>query len=259
MTLHSGTTTIAIAAPKRPAIPPDLSQAGAFMLGDPARGSQPDLFGRLSPTERALVTARGRRRGFQRGEAVFNQGHQHDGIFLIEEGLVRVFYTAASGREITLAYWLAGNFVGGPEIFGSGINVWSGTAARDTTGILLAGAELRALVERIPALSMGIIEGLIFKGSCYSLLAQMLGTLSVGERLVMVLQRLTRMYGVATGEGIAIATPFTHDDLAHMVGATRQWVSMTFRRLAEQGILRVRRGQILVLRPDWLDEHESLE
>jgi len=229
------------------------------MLGDSARGSQPDLFGKLSEEERARVIARGRRRRFLRGEAVFHQGNQHDGIFLIEEGLVRVFYTAASGREITLAYWMPGNFVGGPEIFGAGIHVWSGTAVRDTMGVMLAGAELRALVERIPALAMGIIEGLIFKGSCYSLLAQMLGTLSVGERLVLVLRRLTQMYGVATGEGTMIATPFTHDDLAHMVGATRQWVSMTFRRLAEQGVLRVRRGQILILKPAWLESREGLE
>ena len=130
---------------------------------------------------------------------------------------------------------------------------------RDTTGIMLAGAELRGLVERIPGLSMGIIEGLIFKGSCYSLLAQMLGTLSVGERLVLVLQRLTQMYGVATEDGTMIASPFTHDDLAHMVGATRQWVSMTFRRLAERGVLRVRRGQILILRPDWLNTRRDLD
>jgi CRP-like cAMP-binding protein len=228
------------------------------MLGDPARGSQPDLFGSLTPDERAQVTAKGRRKRFRSGEPVFLQGYQHDGIYIIEEGLVRVFYTAASGREITLAYWLAGNFVGGPEIFGVGTHVWSGTAARDTTGILLAGAELRSLVVRIPALSMGIIEGLIFKGSCYSLLAQMLGTRSVGERLVMVLQRLMRMYGVANEQGTMIATPFTHDDLAHMVGATRQWVSMTFRRLAEQGVLRVSRGQILILRPDWLESAEGI-
>ncbi len=234
-------------------------QPGAFMLGGPARGNQPDLFSRLGPDERAQVAARGRRRRFQRGESVFNQGGQHDGILLIEEGLVRVFHTAASGREITLAYWLSGNFVGGPEIFGAGIHVWSGTAVRDTTGIMLAGAELRTLVERIPSLSMGIIEGLIFKGSCYSLLAQILGTLSVGERLVLVLQRLTQMYGVAVADGTMIASPFTHDDLAHMVGATRQWVSMTFRRLAEQGVLRVRRGQILILQPDWLDVSRDLD
>ena len=153
-----------------------------------------------------------------------------------------MFYTAASGREITLAYWLSGNFVGGPEIFGTGFHVWSGTAVRDTTALMLAGIELRALVGRIPALSIGIIEGLIFKGACYSLLAQMLGTRSVGERMVLVLRRLAHLYGTAEGDGTMIAMPFTHDDLAHMVGATRQWVSMTFRRLAEQGVLRVRRG-----------------
>ncbi|MEJ2623384.1 MAG: cyclic nucleotide-binding domain-containing protein [Pseudolabrys sp.] len=54
---------------------------------------------------------------------VFLQGDEHKGIWLIEAGMVRTFYAAPSGRQITLAYWPAGHFVGGPEIFGGGQHV----------------------------------------------------------------------------------------------------------------------------------------
>jgi CRP-like cAMP-binding protein len=219
---------------------------------------QPDLLGALSEADRKVVMARGRRRTFKRGETVFRQDDSHDGIYLVEDGLVHVFYTAPSGREITLAYWAAGSFVGGPEVFGSGNHVWSGVAARESRLVWIGGADMRLLVQRFPAFALGIVDGLAFKGTCYSLLAQMLGTRSVVERLACVLCRLMELYGVRTKAGITVSSPFTHDNMANMVGATRQWVSMTLRRFADQGILVATRKDLIILRPDWLAEQREI-
>jgi len=242
------------AMPLRPSPSPRPSaERHSFMLTGEGPGQmQPDLLGALDGAGRAMVLERGRQRSFKRGTSVFRQGEPHDGIFLVEEGLVRVFYTASSGREITLAYWMPGSFVGGPEVFGAGSHVWSGIAARDTKALWLSGSDMRSLVQRLPGLSIGIIEGLVFKGQCYSLLAQMLGTRSVVERLACVLYRLMQQYGVQVDNGIQVSSPFTHDDMAHLVGATRQWVSMTLRRFADQGVLEVSRKNLIILQPDWL-------
>ncbi len=231
----------------------------AFLLTGEPGGPQPDLLGRLCAAGRAAVIARGRARVFRQGQPVFIQGDRHDGIYLIEQGLVRVFYTAPHGREITLAYWTAGNFVGGPEVFGAATHIWSGTAMRETTVLALSGDDMRDLAERWPALALGLIDGLAFKGTCYSQLAQALGTLSVVERLAAVLHRLVVLHGQATEDGISVLMPYTHDDLASMVGATRQWVSMTLRRFAERGVLRLARKRLLVLQPEWLAAQASGE
>ena len=89
-------------------------------------GGPPPLMEKLTPREREIVLKQGRRKVLNRGQTLFNQGAKHDGIYLIESGRIRVFYTSPLGREITLAYWRAGNFVGGPEVFGGGIHQWSG-------------------------------------------------------------------------------------------------------------------------------------
>ena len=138
----------------------------------------------------------GKRRVLYRGAQLFSQGSPQDGIFLIESGRIKVFYTAPSGREITLAYWHSGNFVGGPEVFKQGLHVWSGVAAVNSTVLHLPGDVLRRMVMTIPALAIGIIEGLTFKGQCYSALAQMLGTRSPTERLAQLLLHLMNLYGV---------------------------------------------------------------
>src|ERR1700737_3219105 len=73
---------------------------------------------RLSSGERTQIQNLGRQIIVRQGEAVFSQGDHHAGIFIIDRGQVRVYYTAPSGREITLAYWTPGHFIGGPEISG---------------------------------------------------------------------------------------------------------------------------------------------
>ena len=129
-----------------------------------AIGGPPSLFETLSPSEREAVIRCGKRRVIYRGQTLFNQGSRHDGIFVIETGRIRVFYTAPSQREITLAYWHPGNFVGGPEIFGGGVHQWSGVATSNSSVVLLPGKDLRKLVVEIPNLAIGLIEGLTFKG-----------------------------------------------------------------------------------------------
>jgi CRP/FNR family transcriptional regulator, cyclic AMP receptor protein len=217
-------------------------------------GGPPALLAALSPAERETVIKSGRRRVLYRGQTLFSQGARHDGIFLVETGRIRVFYTAPSQREITLAYWNPGNFVGGPEVFGGGIHQWSGIATSNSSVVHLPGKELRKLVLEIPSLAIGLIEGLTFKGRCYSALAQMLGTRSITERLAHPLLHLVDLYGVKDPEGVLIGAAFTHADLAHMVGATRQWVTISLKRMHDKNALVVRKSKIIVRRIEMLQE-----
>jgi CRP-like cAMP-binding protein len=225
--------------------------AGALLQTDtaPVSGGPPDLLSALTHEQVSRVFLHARPKTYDRGDMLFSQGEAHDGIYLIESGRVRVFYIAPSGREITLAYWHPGNFVGGPEVFGAGSHIWSGVAATNVAALHLPGAVLRTLAGQIPALAIGLIEGLSFKGKCYSAMAQMLGTRSVTERLAHLLLHLADLYGAPTPRGVLIATKFSHQDLANMVGATRQWVTMSLKRLDQQGVVALGRASITLCRP----------
>ena len=216
--------------------------------------SPPYLFQGLSDSEIAQVVGSGKRRVLYRGAQLFSQGSPQDGIYLIETGRIKVFYTAPSGREITLAYWHSGNFVGGPEVFKQGLHVWSGEAAVNSSVLHLPGDILRRMVMTIPALAIGIIEGLSFKGQCYSALAQMLGTRSPTERLAQLLLHLMNLYGVEERDGTLIAASFTHADLAHMTGVTRQSVTVSLKRFTELGILHAHGANIVIQNADLLSE-----
>jgi CRP-like cAMP-binding protein len=221
---------------------------------DALMGGPPGLFDGLSENERRKVLSHGSKRVLYKGDELFVQGALHDGIYFIETGRIRVFYIAPSGREITLAYWAPGHFVGGPDIFGGGLHQWSGVAASNSSVVRLPGKALRGLMTEFPPLAIGLLEGLAFKGRCYSALAQMLGTRSVTQRLAHLLLHLARAYGSETPDGTRIDAAFTHADLAHMVGATRQWVTISLKRLGERGILSSAKSGIVIHMPGKLAE-----
>lgn len=217
------------------------------------------LIGSLPLGARDRVRQFGFEAVYDRGAGIFRQGDQHDGIVVIESGMVRSFYTAPSGREITLAYWQPGNFVGGPEIFGGGVHMWSAVAVRPTSVIRLPGEGLRDLAREVPDLALAIIDALVFKARCYSSLAQMLGTRSLAQRLAQVLLHLAHTYGLEEGGEVAVATAFTHAEIANLIGATRQWVTISLNRMQKAGILRQNRGILVIQRIDLLAHAASSE
>ena len=91
----------------------------------------------------------GKRKVLYRGAHAVPPGKPARRHLLIESGRIKVFYIAPSGREITLAYWHSGNFVGGPEVFRQGLHIWSGAAAVNSTVLHLPGDVLRQMVMTI--------------------------------------------------------------------------------------------------------------
>ena len=211
---------------------------------DPASG--PNVLASLNEQESDHLLSVSSVRTFVEGGCVFEQGGRHDGIFIILAGQVRVYYTGPSGREITLAYWAPGNFIGGPDIFGESQHMWSGQAEEDTRVLHVPGRNLRQLAGQYPRLALALIDALAHKGKCFSAVIQMLGTRSAAERVAQLLVLMADLGGHRTTEGIVISRSLTQEDLAKMVGATRQWISATLDRFAEAGLIAMTTQSIVI-------------
>lgn len=223
-----------------------------MLLSPPPEGSgaPPDLLRRLVPETRAAVSALGRVREYRIDDAVFRQGELHDGIYIIESGMVKSFYVSEDGRELTLGYWAAGHYVGAPQVFGGGRHAWSSTAVVDTRCLWLPGSKLRELAARYSDLALALIDALVHKSQCYCALMQLLATHSMRVRLA----RLLGMLAEAEFAGPKVIS-LSHAELAAMIGSTRQWVSQSLCRFEKEGWLeRCEDGTYRVLNQDALHE-----
>lgn len=217
-----------------------------------AIGRQPNIFALLKQAQLDIVLACAERLRFAKGKTVFAQGQPQAGVFVIESGVLRTYYVAPNGREITLMYWQPGNLVGTPEVVGQGIYRWSGIAVAPTQVLAFKCSTLRSLIVEMPELALGIIEALEFKGKCFSVVIQMLGTMNVAARLAQALRTIADVHGLQSEEGIVIGAPFTHDALATLVGASRQWVTTELHKLEKKSIVRIYRRRIVITRPELL-------
>lgn len=206
----------------------------------------PNLLARLSDTARQAVLALGRRRDYAAGDLLFRQGDHHDGVFLIDEGLVRSCYLSEDGRELTLGYWTAGHYVGAPQMFGGGRHAWTSAAETATRCLWLPGPQLRSLALEWPELALALIDALVHKSQCYCALLQLLATQSMRTRLARLLTMLA-------AREVGSCTQLSHGQMASMIGSTRQWVSQTLARFAEEGlIVKETDGGIRVTQPQRL-------
>lgn len=190
----------------------------------------PDLLTRLHPATRADVLAIGLRRDYRAGDHLFRQGDPHDGVFLIESGVVKSFYVSEGGRDLTLGFWTQGHYVGAPQMYGGGCHAWTSVATAPTRCLWLPGLELRALSLRHADLAVALVDALVHKSQCYCALLQLLATHSMRARLARLLAML------ATGHEHA-AIDLSHAELAAMIGSTRQWVSMSMARFVGEGLV----------------------
>jgi CRP-like cAMP-binding protein len=125
--------------------------------------------------------------------------------------------------------------------------MWTSVAAERSRLTFMPGLALRRLALESPTIAVALLDALAFKARCYSAMAQMLGTRSVTERLQCLLIFLSHVYGVKRDGEIVVGMPFTHGDLANLIGSTRQWVTVQLARLQEEGVIRYDRSVISIL------------
>jgi CRP-like cAMP-binding protein len=84
------------------------------------------------------------------------------------------------------------------------------------------------------------------------MLLQIMSTGSVTDRMAHLLVQLGKMYGEETPQGVTISHMFSQEDLAGMVGASRQWVNQTLKDFQTSGLVSIDRRRITLVNIDAL-------
>lgn len=211
-----------------------------------SRKADLDALAHLAPAARDAFLERATSQVLPAGQLLFEQEAKHRASYLILTGLVRIYYVAPSGREVTLAYWEDGDFVGGPDLFGAVDHVWSGIARKQTRVLSVRGPDLKALAQRHPAILWWVTGALTRKLQWLSILFQLHGTEHVPQRLAKLLLLLADNYGIATEEGTLIRYWENQGDLATLLGASRQWTNRTLHEFERSRLLAFHNRHIVI-------------
>ncbi len=197
----------------------------------------------LSAADQRSLLARCRRRRFPRGGFVFHEGDPGESAHLIDSGTVAVRVTSPMGDVVTLDVLAAGDAFGEQALLGN-LSTRSATvvALEPTETMSFTRAEFESLWDNHPDAARAVAAMLDarLRSTGQALLDALY--LPVETRVLRRLVRLADIYVDRPSRAI----PLTQDDLASMVGTTRQTVNRVLGQAQEEGLVTLARGRIVV-------------
>ncbi|MCX7570135.1 Crp/Fnr family transcriptional regulator [Tumebacillus sp. DT12] len=214
------------------------------------------LFRELNPDEIEKIGGLIIRRELEEKTQIFHQGDPLDTVYFIVSGQVKIFRNDDQGREQVVNILQIGDLFPHAGFFQSRA-VYPAHSVMLENGVLLAlsTTRFRALIESNPALClklMSVMESQYLEQQ--GRLTEMVMHNTFG-RLVLLLVRLSRLHGVRQDDGrVHLSVPLTNQDLASMIGTSRETVNRTISQLKKSGVLEITQDHIMILSPEQLEK-----
>jgi len=191
----------------------------------------------LDEADRKALASAAKRRRFRRGEAIFHKDDPGESLFIVEKGSVRIFLVSPQGSDLTLAVLGAGDFFGDMALLDGKPRSASAAALQQTETVVLDRADFTAVIRSRPHAAMAVLAAVAGRVREANEMAGDLAFLDVGGRLAKKLLELAEAHGVERPGGILLDVPLTQEELANMVGVTRESVNRHLAMLRRKGVI----------------------
>jgi CRP-like cAMP-binding protein len=219
---------------------------------DPAYLKSAPLFQSL-PEELLRELAQAcRTRTYRRGDVLFYEEDEANALYLLRSGKVKIVRLGEDGEERILFIHRAGECLGELSLVDGKPRSAKAEAMEPVEAVILSRQPFLDLIEREPAVARGVMSALAGMVRRLSEQVQEFATLNVAARLARRLLQLADMHGQSTPQGIRFALPLSQDELAGMIGTTRQTVNTQLQKFQQAGILTADREGITLHQPQKL-------
>ena len=214
--------------------------------------SNSSLFSGLDPKTLAYLGERAVRRSFEKGRTIFYQGDLGDTLYVVADGLVKVWVSSGDGEEMVMATLRRPDAFGElSAVDGHGRSA-SATALEPSVLVSLDRTTLLDSVHRNPAVADSMLRALGSLARRITEQASDLVFLDLAGRVAKCLVHLAERDGRADGGVTILELPLTQTELAEMVGGSRQSVNQILRTFETRGFLEHRGREVAILDPDAL-------
>jgi CRP-like cAMP-binding protein len=205
------------------------------------------LLAALTDSDRRALARSAARRRYRRGEIIFQKDDPGHSLFIVARGSVRIYVPSTQGSDLTLAVLGPGQFFGDLSLLDGRPRSASAAALNDTNVVVLERSDFVGVIQSRPKAAMSVLSVVVRRLRDTDEMASDLAFLDVGGRLAKKLLDLAQTNGVARGDGVLLDMAVTQEELANMIGVTRESVNRnlsTFRRIG----LVAKEGRRFVLR-----------
>src|SRR5437763_12114211 len=191
------------------------------------------LFALLTSNQAEAVADAVVKRRFKRAEIIVEQGEKSNTLFIILTGRVRVVTSDKRGREVILATLQPGDYIGEMSLIDNEPHSATVRAEVQTDMLALGRAEFARCLPENSSLSYAIMRGLVHRLRAADRQIESLALLDVYGRVARTLLDMSEM----DGELKIIRNRVSRQDLAKVVGASREMVSRVMKDLEGRGMV----------------------
>lgn len=205
------------------------------------------LFSALDPEAASQLTAAMQSSRVERGVTIFREGEPGDRLFVIRSGKIKLGQTSADGRENLLAVLGPGEMFGELSLFDPGPRTATATVVADAHVYELGHDQIVTWLEKHPGAARHMLTALARRLRRTN---EALGDLvfsDVPGRVAKALLDLARRFGIDVAEGVRVNHDLTQEELAQLVGASRETVNKALADFVSRGWIRLEGRSVVLL------------
>lgn len=176
---------------------------------------------------------------------IYEPGDRIQQIYFLKRGRVQLFQVTPDGKQLTLTVLGDGNIFGETDLFATGAGSCYAKTVAQTLVCHMGKADLAHFMIQRPRVALKLVEILSHEIRKLQALTTTLVLEDVKTRIGYLLLTLGDQFGKAETAGwIRIDLRLTHQEVAHMIGATRESVSVVLGEWVRESVIQTERGVI---------------
>ena len=206
-----------------------------------------DLFRGLSEDDIEAIGHATRMRFCTPGQMLLSPEDPPEQIHIVKQGKVRVYRVTPEGKQLTLDIYDRGTILGDMRMLGQDrLPEVYVEAVEEGVICTLSPDELRRLIERYPAIGVNVISHLASRLQGAERELEAMAYQRVGQRLAHKLIDLGQRFGVRSVRGTLIDARLTQQELADMIGTTRETLAHTIGEFRRRGLVTTDRQRVVI-------------
>ena len=204
-----------------------------------------DFWSRLPSATQSRLEQIGAPLTFTPGDTIFASGEMADNVYLLRQGRVKIYSLSPVGSVVILWFCLPGELFGLAEMTRAEQREVCAESCTDSSILVIPLQRFKTFIEENPAAAIQVIDLLSCRLRSLGDMLLNLSTDDVMTRVIKLLCRLHTRYGkTCSSSGGKIDMPVTHQEIADMIGTTRQSASTVLNQFKRQEIIDIKQHHI---------------
>ncbi|MEU9376720.1 Crp/Fnr family transcriptional regulator [Streptomyces sp. NPDC048255] len=220
--------------------------------GDGGLDDRVPFLARLENEDGTALRALGRELAFAPRDRLIHQHEPSSHILLVLHGWTKVTVSAANGYHALLALRGPGDILGESAALTGRPRSATVTALEPVRALAVDHESFRAFLASSPTAALRLLGLTCDRTRAADQRRLEFASMSVRERLAVLLLDLARTHGRPTDAGVELSVPLTKEELAGAVGASREMVQRELKELRERGVVLTGHRSVVIVRPDVL-------